>query len=439
MSDDENPAGVTPYPNDPGIDRRSLLRRLMAASASALWLASPTRAQGGGAASEPGRIKPLEVPPWTKTQGRPNGRPYGSPSPFEAEVRRRLPEIPLAVPPVQGSSWSFTPLQDLRSFVTPNGLVYERHHGGVPAIDPTRHRLVVHGLVERNMLFTVDDLLRFPAVSRFHFLECSGNSDSEFEGPGGWTPQFSHGLVSCCQWTGVSLRQVLAETGLRRRARWLLAEGADAAAMTRSIPLEKALDDCLVVYAQNGERLRPEQGYPLRLLVPGFEGNMNVKWLRRLEVGDQPFQTREETSRYTDLLADGKARQFTFVMEAKSVIVSPAGGQTLAGKGPHEIRGLAWSGRGRITRVDVSVDGGRNWRPALLDSPVLPKCLTYFRLPWKWYGKPAILASRAIDETGYVQPTHKQLVDVRGTHSVYHYNGIKAWRVEADGRVHHEV
>jgi sulfane dehydrogenase subunit SoxC len=249
------------------------------------------------------------------------------------------------------------------------------------------------------------------------------------------TVQFSHGLLSCCEWTGVPVSTLLQEAGLQPGAAWLLAEGADAAAVTRSIPLSMALDDALVVYAQNGEGLRPEQGYPLRLLVPGCEGNLSIKWLRRIEVGPRPWHTREETSKYSDLMPDGRVRQFSLVMEAKSVITRPSGGQTLTTKGFHEISGLAWSGRGRITHVDVSTDGGRTWEPAHLDEPVLPKALTRFRLPWHWRGAPALLQSRAIDETGYVQPTRDQLIAVRGTNSEDHFNAIHTWRVDEHGRV----
>jgi sulfane dehydrogenase subunit SoxC len=247
--------------------------------------------------------------------------------------------------------------------------------------------------------------------------------------------QFTHGMVHCCEWTGVRLSTLLDEVGLKEEAKWLLVEGADAAAMTRSLPLEKALDDVMVVWAQNGEKLRPEQGYPVRLLVPGWEGNTNVKWLRRIKVGDQPWQHREETSKYTDLMPDGKARQFTFVMEANSVVTFPCPERPLKDKGIHEISGLAWSGNGKITRVDVSVDGGVNWHTARLNEPVLSKCLTRFRLPWRWDGAPALLQSRAIDETGYVQPTLPQLRAVRGVNSIYHKNSIHTWLVRPDGGV----
>jgi sulfane dehydrogenase subunit SoxC len=328
-----------------------------------------------------------------------------------------------------------TPLQHLKGSITPNGLFFERHHAGVPMIDPREHRLMVHGMVERPLVFTVDELMRFPSVNQVHFIECSGNSAAEWARAAGTTAQEIHGLVSNAEWTGVRLSSVLREAGASPDARWLLAEGADAAAMTRSVPMDKAMDDALIAYAQNGERLRPEQGYPLRLLLPGFEGNMNIKWLRRIKLATEPFQTREETSAYTDVMPGGKARQFTFVMDAKSCILSPSGGQRLAQTGYCEIYGIAWSGRGRITRVEVSTDGGASWRAAKLQDPVLSRALTSFRLDWNWDGKPAVLQSRAVDETGYVQPTRAQLLAVRGANSLYHYNGIQSWQLSAAGEL----
>jgi sulfane dehydrogenase subunit SoxC len=395
--------------------------------AAAVAASGLTPAQAAGA----GDNLPPHVPAWMKEQGAPIlSPPYGQPSPFESNVIRRS----RGPTPTQTAASSLTPLQDLHGIITPNGLHFERHHAGVPAIDPNEHRLMVHGLVERPLIFTMDDIVRFPSESRLYFLECSGNSFWTGTTPQS-TVQHTHGEISCCEWTGVPLATVLAEAGVKPDARWVLAEGADAAAMARSVPIAKALDDALLVYAQNGEKLRPEQGYPLRLLLPGYEGNINVKWLRRLKLGDQPFQTRNETSKYTDLMPDGSARQFTFVMEAKSVITFPSGGQALRDKGFYEISGLAWSGRGRIKHVDVSTDGGASWTPARLQEPVLSKCLTRFRLPWNWDGAPAQLQSRAIDDTGYVQPSRAQLVDVRGVHSYYHYNGIQAWQVAPDGVV----
>jgi sulfane dehydrogenase subunit SoxC len=379
---------------------------------------------------------PLVVPSSMREQGAPAGNaPYGVPSPFEKDVVRK----PRTAPRFPTAASTGTPLQQLHGIITPNGLHFERHHAGIPAIDPDVHRLLVHGLVDRPLILTMDDMLRLPSVSRFHFLECSGNTPEWRDAKVGWTPQETHGLLSCCEWTGVLLSTLLAEVGIQREAHWMLAEGADAAGMTRSVPIDKAWDDAIIAYAQNGERLRPEQGYPLRLLLPGFEGNMSVKWLRRLKFGDQPFQSREETSKYTDLMPNGKARQFTFVMEAKSVITRPAGGQQLRIPGFHEISGLAWSGRGRIRRVDVSTDGGTTWREAALQEPVLPKCLTRFRLPWTWDGGPALLQSRATDETGYVQPPRGTLVDVRGINSGYHFNGIQSWRVAPGGGVSNVV
>ncbi|MGU3361985.1 sulfite dehydrogenase [Methylobacterium sp. M6A4_1b] len=403
--------------------RRGFLR-LAGATVGGVGVAAAARAAGG--------IEPLEVPPWSRTPGAPVASPaYGQPSPFE-----RLGRRPRTPPPFPGAASTGTPLQHLHGIITPNGLHFERHHAGVPAIDPERHRLAIHGLVERPLVLTMDDLLRMPAVSRIHFLECSGNTPWLGAKPS-WTLQESHGLLSCSEWTGVELATLLDEVGVRPGAAWILAEGADASGMTRSLPLDLARDGAILAYAQNGERLRPEQGYPLRLFVPGVEGNLSVKWLRRLKVGDQPFQTREETAKYTDLMPDGTARQFTFVMEAKSVITAPSGGERLGEPGFREIRGLAWTGRGRIARVEVSTDGGARWQPAALEGPILPRCLTRFRLPWRWEGGPAQLLSRATDETGYVQPDRAALVSVRGTQSFYHNNATFGWRVAADGGVSH--
>ena len=377
---------------------------------------------------------PPNVPEWMRSLGPGvTASPYGAPSPFEKGVVRRGVEWLTAT---EQSSINFTPLHALEGIITPSGLCFERHHGGVPEIDPDQHRLMIHGMVERPLLFTMDDIVRFPSVSRVYFLECPANGGMEWKGAQMDGVQFTHGMVHCCEWTGVKLSTLLAEAGISPSAKWLLAEGADAAAMTRSIPLEKALEDCLVCYAQNGERIRPENGYPLRLMVPGWEGNVNIKWLRRIKLGDRPWHHREETSKYTDLMPDGKARQFTFLMEANSVITSPCPEKPMThGKGFHEIRGIAWSGHGKIRRVDVSTDGGDNWRTAELQEPVLSKALTRFRLPWTWDGAPALLQALAIDETGYVQPTIEQLRKARGVNSIYHKNSIHTWRLNADGTV----
>ena len=351
---------------------------------------------------------------------------YGQRSSFEKVARAFKTPTP-------GTGGSRTPLQDTYGIITPASLHFERHHAGVPAIDPARHELLVHGLVEREQIFSLDALKRLPSTSRVHFVECSGNSGSEWVNPAD-TAQRSHGLASCSEWTGVLLKTVLDEAGIKPGASWVIAEGADACLMARSIPLVKCLDDAMLVYGQNGEALRPEQGYPLRLLLPGWEGNACIKWLRRLQVANEPMNSREETAHYTDLMPDGRARQFTFDMDAKSVILRPSGGQT-AVPGFVEITGIAWSGRGRIDKVEVSTDAGKTWAAATLDEPRFTKAFTRFRLPWTWDGQPADIASRATDETGYTQPSTEELVAVRGTKSGYHHNGIKIWRIAADGKV----
>lgn len=354
---------------------------------------------------------------------------YGERSPFVKSARvTRQSKTPEA-----GSS--STPLADMYGIITPSSLHYERHHGGVPAIDPARHRLAIHGLVERPLVLTMDEIRRLPSVSRIHFLECGGNSGAEWAAKTAPDAQRAYGLASCSEWTGVPLRLLLDEVGLKPGASWIIAEGADACRMQRSVPITKALDDALLAYGQNGEPLRPEQGFPVRLLTPGWEGNVQVKWLQRLHVTDQPYMTRDETSKYSDLMPDGKARIFTLVQEAKSIVTFPSGGQTLPGPGLYELSGLAWSGKGLIERVEVTLDGGRTWQDAHLQEPRLRLAFTRFRLPWSWDGKPAMIASRSTDESGYLQPTREELIAVRGTNSAYHFNGIKVWKIAADGSV----
>jgi sulfane dehydrogenase subunit SoxC len=355
--------------------------------------------------------------------------PYGERSPFEKAVRwtrdSKTPET--------GSS--FTPLQDSVGTVTPSSLHYERHHAGIPTIDPAQHRLVIHGMVDRPLSLTIAEIRRLPSVSRTLVLECGGNSAGEWAAKTGPDVQRSYGLVSCSEWTGVPLSLLLSEAGVQRGAAWVIAEGADACRMERSLPLAKAMDNILVAYGQNGEALRPAQGYPLRLIIPGWEGNANVKWLHSLKLTDQAYMARDETSKYSDLMPDGKARIFTYQMEAKSVITFPSGGQALPRPGLYELTGLAWSGRGRIERVEITTDGGRTWVKAQLQEPRLPIAFTRFRLAWRFDGRESVIASRAVDESGYIQPTREALIEVRGTNSVYHFNGIKFWKVRADGTV----
>ena len=398
-------------------------------------LISGSLVAGGARGADEGALDaPPAEPPWSRTLGTPIlASPYGVPARYEAGVVRR--QSPGLTRTAQ-SSVAFTPLQNLFGIITPSGVHFERHHAGVPDVLPDRHRLMIHGLVREPRVYTMDDIVRFPSVSRIHFIECGANTGMEWANAAVPTVQYTHGMLGCSEWTGVPLAVLLEEAGYdRQRARYVLAEGADGASLTRTIALDVALADVLVVYGQNGEMLRPEQGYPLRLLVPGVQGVSSVKWLRRLEVGDQPWNTREESLHYVDLMPGGMHRQYTWIQEAKSVITTPSGGQVLLDRGFHEIRGLAWSGRGKVRRVDVSTDGGRNWRTAKLEGPILSKALTRFRIDWTWHGGPALLHSRVIDETGYVQPTIRALRAVRGTRSIYHNNAIQTWRVDPAGDV----
>lgn len=395
----------------------------------------PALADAPAPSTPPGAVHFDVAPDPTKTPGRPTGADggYGSRSQFETAVRKLAPN------PSPLTSWSFTPLADVVGNVTPSGLHYERHHNGIPTIDPARHSLAVHGLVKTPKRFSMGELKRMPAVSRRHFIECSGNTLTEWAKPMARSVQVSHGLLSTSEWTGVRFADVARQVGIDPEAKWMLAEGADGAVMTRSIPMEKMMSDALLAYGQNGEALRPEQGYPLRLLLPGYEGNTHIKWLRRLEASRTPFMTREETSKYTDLMPDGVAWQFVFAMDAKSVITFPSGDMRLPGPGFYDISGLAWSGRGRVRSVEVSSDGGQRWTPAILDGVPEPICTVRFSLPWRWDGGDAVLLSRCVDETGYVQPTRRALVAERGVNAVYHYNAIQAWGVGADGSISNVV
>lgn len=328
------------------------------------------------------------------------------------------------------------PIHQMVGTITPTDLVFQRHHGGIATIDPARWELLVHGLVDRPTKLTLADLHRFPATSRIAFLECAGNGRAAYRAPKAeLTAQDIDGLTANVEWTGVRLKDVLREVGARREATWVLAEGGDAARLARSVPIEKALDDALLAYAINGEPLRAANGYPVRLFLPGWEANASVKWLRRLELRDQPSMTRDETVKYTDSLADGTARMFSWTLEAKSIITSPSYPARLTGPGWWPIQGLAWSGRGRIARVDVSTDGGATWTEAELVGEALPKAHVRFQHPWRWDGEEAVLMSRAVDETGYVQPTVAEFRAVRGHGTDYHFNTIRAWRVASDGAV----
>jgi sulfane dehydrogenase subunit SoxC len=420
------------YPEPPTSSQQDPSRRRFLKGGAALGAALVAGAGlplAGGA--QPAPDDPSKVP------GGPL-RPYGERSRFEESVRERPPGG------LDTFGGSFTPLNETLGIITPSALHYVVQRGGTPDIDPRKHRLLIHGLVDRPVILTMEEIRRLPSTSRILFLECQGNSQLEWRPPptGADLPwrrkgvQGTHGLTSCSEWTGVPLSLLLREAGVQQGATWILAEGADATGNERSIPLAKAMDDVLVAYGQNGEALRPENGYPLRLIVPGWTGNINVKWLRRLTVADRPYLTRMDGVGQPTLMPDGKARQLQFVLEAKSVITFPSGDQRLAGPGFYEIAGLAWSGRGLVQRVEVSTDGGKTWRDARLQEPVLPLAHTRFRLDWPWDGRETVLQSRCTDETGYVQPTLAELVTVRGLNSIYFNNAIQSWKVAADGSVH---
>jgi sulfane dehydrogenase subunit SoxC len=398
------------------ISRRRMLGGAATAAVAIVQTASGQTIQEGRSVSELAGDDP------TKRIGTLAGE-VGTRSAFEKVVKK----------PSDISSRS--PLQDFYGIITPSDLHFERHHAGVPVIDPAKHKLLIHGMVDKPLIFTLADLKRFPSVSRIAFLECSGNFRS---GKETMSPQDICGLTSQSEWTGVKLSTLFREVGVKPTATWFLAEGSDAAVMTRSIPVRKGWDDAIVAYAQNGEALRPEQGYPVRLFLPGWEGNTSVKWLRRLELSDQPFMTREETSKYTEPIKAGKYRQFSFDIDARSIITFPAYPKKVE-KGWIEIRGLAWSGRGKVVRVEVSTDAGKTWQLATLQEPVLDKAHTAFRHLWHWKGTETEIMSRVTDETGYTQPTLNQLIDARGSGNVgYHFNPITAWLIKPDGTVWHK-
>lgn len=403
------------------LSRRTLLSGAAGALGAAALAKAPTTVDAQAVPQSP-----VVPPDPTKLEGHPTSA-LGARSPFVTPQRS---------PTGATVGSSYTPLQDLAGVITPSDLHFERHHAGVPVIDPARHRLVIHGLVQHPLELTVEEIKRFPQVTRTHFIECSGNGRPVYRDPKPeTTPQRVAGMISTSEWTGVLLSTLFREVGARPEAKWFLAEGGDACLLARSVPIEKAYDDALIVWAQNGEPLRPAQGFPLRLLLPGWEGNINVKWIRRLELGTAPWMTRWETSKYSDPLPGGKARIFSFEQDAKSVIVAPSYPQQLSERGWHQVSGLAWSGRGRIARVEVSTDDGATWQDAELHGPLLPKCPVRFTHPWNWQGEAATLLSRATDETSYVQPTRRVLLEVRGPGTDYHFNPIVGWKVARDGRV----
>jgi sulfane dehydrogenase subunit SoxC len=408
------------------LHRRTLLQLGVAgAGVAAAGSANAAQRRASAPKTPPPPPDPMKVP-GTPTTG------YGSPSHWRADVKRTFAISPTA----PGTGGSRTPLQALEGAITPSGLHFERHHNGVPDIDPARHQLLIHGLVRQPLVFTLENLMRYPLTSRVRFIECAGNS-GVFNRPEPVqdTAGTLNGLIACSEWTGVKLSTLLDEAGLAPGAAWVIAEGGDAAGMSRSVPLSKCMDDAMVALYQNGEAIRPEQGFPMRLLLPGYQGNTNVKWLHRLKVTAGPAHTKDETSRYSELMPDGKARQFMLTMAVKSCITRPSFGLDLKGPGFYEISGLAWSGDGRITRVEVSADGGKSWADAALAEPVLSKAVVRFRAPWQWDGGPTVLMSRAYDETGAVQPRRADWLAQYAPGQGYHFNAVQAWAVGQDGKI----
>ena len=414
--------------------RRDFIRSAFAAAAAGV-AAPVAMAQANPVPAEGGDPNILTLPAHSIGLGQSvASEGYGKPSQYESNVQRR--QSP-GLTQTNQASVSFAPLQSLFGIVTPSGLHFERHHQGWWDIDPSKHRLMINGMVKANKVFTLDEIMRLPSVSRFHFMECGANTAVDWANVAVPSVQYTHGMISCSEFTGVPLITLLELAGADlKNGKFVLAEGADGSSMTRTIPMDLIKSgEVFVAYGQNGEMLRPEQGYPLRLVVPGVQGVSWVKYLRRLEVGDQPYAAKDEAIHYIDLMPDGLHRQYSGIQECKSVVTTPSGGQVLLDKGFYNISGLAWSGRGKVKRVDVSVDGGRNWRTARLETPVLSKALTRFNIDWVWDGKPAIIQSRAMDDTNYVQPNYRQLRAVRGTRSIYHNNAIQSWLVQESGEV----
>jgi sulfane dehydrogenase subunit SoxC len=417
------------------LDRRALLGRgIMFAGATTT---------GVGAVLTGAAAEPLKDDPWSLEMGSVVPA-YQVPSRFEKDVvrTRSNPNNEFR------NSHARTPHHLLQGTVTPNGLFFSISHSGLPDIDPAQHKLVIHGLVKQPLVYTVESLSRYPMVTRMHFVECSGNSAPMFSNePVQATAQALHGLVSNAEWTGVLLSTLLEETGIDPRAKWLLAEGADSLALHRSVPVKKALDDAMIALYQNGERVQPGNGYPMRLLLPGYQGNMNIKHVRRIKLIDQPAMSFYESKTYSQILPDGKMWLFHFVQEVKSFITHPSFGHSLKGPGYYEISGIAYSGNGRISKVMVSADGGKSWAQAALQEPVLPKAFTRFRMPWRWDGQPVVLQSRAWDESGAVQPLRAEFVAARGQTSTpvasplafpnQHYNSITSWGVDSSGGIKH--
>ena len=428
MSDEPNRVDRLPR------SRLSRRRLIQAGGAFAGGLALGRIAQVGAQVPPPvpTELVPPPQPPWSA-----QGVPFttvGFRSPYVGIQRAFAGDDPVSTRLTEGSN--FTPLQDLDGIVTPADFHFQRNHAGTPIIDPAEHEVVVHGMVDRPKVYSMDALKRFPRRTELRFIECSGNSFGGYPGPEpDTTAQLLHGLTSTSEWGGVPMSTIMQDVGVQEGAEWALFEGADASRMTRSVPRSKLEDDSMLAYIQNGEPIRPDQGFPVRLLLPGWEGNAQIKWVRRIEFGSGPFWTKEETRHYSDAMPDGQSRQFTYEMEVKSTITWPSAGHQIPSPGFWEIHGIAWSGYGTVTGVEVSVDGGSTWDQAELMQPVLPKAHVRFRFPWVWDGSPRVIMSRATDDTGYSQPPRQELLQVRGVQHFYHFNAIQPWLVDSDGAV----
>ena len=427
-----NSVSLQPVAGNGLLDRRLLLKSGM------VFAGAMTTGIGSSIASA--AAEPLAVEPWSKTIGVPPP-PYATPSP-RAQIARIVSDTSRP-----GTMQARTPHHRLDGMITPAGLHFVVARAGAPDIDPDKHKLLIHGMVKQPLVFTLNDLMRYPMESHIRFIECGGNSAPMWsKTPIQANVQQLHGLLSCSEWTGVRLSTLLQEAGVDPKATWMIAEGADGITMQRSIPIAKAMDDAMIVFYQNGEPIMPWNGYPMRLLLPGYEGNMNVKWLRRLKLTDTPVMAINESRQYTLLLDSGKAWRFYYPQEVKSFITRPSPGMQMSSPGYYEISGVSYSGHGRISKVEVSADGGKSWGLAAMQGPVLPKALTRFRMPWNWNGQPVVLQSRATDEGGNVQPTRYQLIAERGepratppvgAFPMEHVNCISSWAVDAKGAVSH--
>jgi sulfane dehydrogenase subunit SoxC len=418
-------------------DRREFFKKTVALSATALAGTSLLASNSANSVDDPAIMHHAS---WGQKWGDGVDKNlYGVPSKYEHNNIRRTTKL-LASGNFRASI-AVTPIHESEGIITPNGLFFSRSHGGTAHVDPDKYRLMIHGLVDKPIVLTLDQLKRYPRVTRTHFIECPANGGQEWRGPQFNSVQFAKGFMASAEWTGVYIKTILEDLGLKPTAQWMLAEGSDNSEMGRTVPVDKVLDDAMLVWGQNGEALRPEQGYPVRLLLPGWEGNLCVKWVKRLEFATEPWYCKEETSKYTALKKTGKAIQHFYANEVNSTVVTPSPEKPwtdLKDGDVVEIEGLAWSGMGTITGVDLSFDGGKNYVEAKLKGLILPKSWTRWSYMHTYKkGDRLLLTSRAMDDAGFIQPTIDQEVGVTGVEAVYHRNAVETWEVTAEGKVNH--